>query len=92
MDLVVVHTGGVQQVVHVTAPPTPQEVERQGRAAADLLRPYRGRYVARLHGRVIASAETPVEVAAQLRERHLDGAAIFRVPLDPNVDPGGAAA
>jgi hypothetical protein len=79
----------MQQVVHLAEPETPPEVERAGHDAAELLRPYRGRYVGRLAGRIVAVADTPAEVVASLRADNFKGAVVFRVPLDPSVDPGG---
>ncbi|MDQ1428878.1 MAG: hypothetical protein QOK39_2354 [Acidimicrobiaceae bacterium] len=79
----------MQQVVHLAEPATPPEVERAGHDAAELLRPYRGRYVGRLDGRIVAVADTAAEVVASLRADNVSGAVVFRVPLDPSVDPGG---
>jgi len=80
----------MQQVVHLAEPATPAEVARAGRAAAELLRPFRGRYVGRLNGEIVAVADAPAEVVDRLRADHVVGAVVFRVPLDPSVDPGGA--
>lgn len=81
----------MQQVIHLSEPATPAEVARAGLAAAELLRPYRGRYVGRLHGRIVAVSDSPAEVVDRLRADHIEGAVVFRVPLDPSVDPGGAS-
>jgi hypothetical protein len=45
--------------------------------------------VGRLNGRIVAVADTPAEVVARLRADNVPGAVVFRVPLDPSVDPGG---
>ncbi len=79
----------MQQVVHLAEPATPRAVERAGHDAAELLRPFRGRYVGRLDGRIIAVADTPAEVVARFRADKVQGAVVFRVPLDPSVDRGG---
>jgi len=57
-------------------------VEARGKARADVLRPYRGRYVARRDEVVPFDADTPHEVVAWLREHEVDGATVFRVPVD----------
>lgn len=79
----------MQQVVHLAEPATPLEVERAGHDAAERLRPFRGRYVGRRDGRIVAVADTAAEVVARLRADNVQGAVVFRVPLDPSVDPGG---
>jgi len=79
----------MQQVVHLADPAMLPEVEQAGHNAAELLRPFRGRYVGRLAGRIVAVADTPAEVVASLRAHNVAGAVVFRVPLDPSVDPGG---
>lgn len=55
---------------------------------ADVLRPLRGRYVARKDGQVLVDADSPHEVVDWLRQNHVEGAAVFRVPVDPTVDSG----
>ena len=57
-------------------------------ARADILRPFRGRYVARKNETVLVDAATPHEVVAWLREQGIDGATVFRVPVDPTTDIG----
>lgn len=83
-----VHTGSVRQVIRLPEPKVRPEVEARGTARADVLRPYRGRYVARKDETVLVDADTPHEVVAWLREHGIDGATVFRVPVDPTVDIG----
>ncbi len=82
------HTGSVRQVIRLPEPRVRPEVEARGKARADVLRPYRGRYVARRDETVLFDADTPHEVVAWLREYRIDGATVFRVPVDPTVDIG----
>lgn len=74
--------------VHMPEPKVRPEVEARGKARADVLRPYRGRYVARKDETVLFDGDTPHEVVAWLRERRIEGATVFRVPVDPTVDIG----
>jgi hypothetical protein len=83
-----VHTGRMRQVIRLPEPKMRPEVEARGKARADVLRPYRGRYVARRDETVLFDAGTPHEVVAWLREHGIEGATVFRVPLDPTVDIG----
>jgi hypothetical protein len=83
-----VHTGSVRQVIRLPEPKVRPEVEARGRARADVLRPYRGRYVARKDETVLVDADSPHEVVAWLRDHGIDGATVFRVPVDPTVDIG----
>lgn len=80
------HTGSVRQVIRLPEPSIRPEVEARGKVRADVLRAYRGRYVARKDETVLFDADTPHEVVAWLREHGIDGAAVFRVPVDPTVD------
>jgi hypothetical protein len=82
----------MRQVVHLSEPETSPEAEARGAANADSLRPHRGRYVGRLGGRVLVAADSPHEVVEWLQRQGVDGAAVFRVPVDPTVDPGGLTA
>jgi hypothetical protein len=63
-----------------------REVEARGKARADVLPTFRGRYVARKNKIVLFEADTPYEVVAWLRENGIDGATVFRMPVDPTVD------
>jgi len=78
----------MRQVIRLPEPRVRPEVEARGKARADVLRPYRGRYVARKDEAVLFDADTPHEVVAWLREHEIEGAVIFRVPVDPTVDMG----
>lgn len=80
---------GMHQVVHLPEPRTSAVAEARGSANADSLRPHRGRYVGRLNGRVLVAAHSPNEVVEWLQRHGVQGAAVFRVPLDPTADPGG---
>lgn len=59
-----------------------------GRPRCSTARPYRGRFVARKDDRVLFDANTPQEVLAWLSEQRIEGAVVFRVPVDPTVDMG----
>ena len=83
-----VHTGPMRQVIRLPEPKVRPEVEARGKARADVLRPYRGRYVARQDETVLVDADTPYEVVAWLRDHGIDGATVFRVPVDPTIDIG----
>lgn len=78
----------MRRVTYLSEPVTNPEVEAHGTAMADVLRPFRGRYVARKDGQVLFDADTPGEVVAWLRQQHIEGAVVFRVPVDPSVDSG----
>lgn len=78
----------MRQVIRPPEPKVLPEVEARGKARADVLRPYRGRYVARKDETVLVDADTPHEVVAWLREHGIDGATVFRAPVDPTVDIG----
>lgn len=58
------------------------------KAGADVLRPYRGRYVAQKDDRVPTDADNPYDVVHWLRAHGVQEAAIFRVPLEPTADMG----
>jgi hypothetical protein len=75
-------------VIRLPEPTVRPEVEARGKARADVLRPYRGRYVARKDEAVLFDADSPHEVVAWLHEQGIDGATVFRVPVDPTVDIG----
>lgn len=78
----------MRQVISLPEPKVRPEVEARGKARADVLRPYRGRYVARQDETVLVDADTPYEVVAWLRDHGIDGATVFRVPVDPTIDIG----
>lgn len=78
----------MRQVIRLPDPKVRPEVEARQKARADLLRPYIGRYVARKDERILVDAETPQEVFTWLEENGVEGAAIFRVPVDPAADMG----
>ena len=82
------HTGSVRQVIRLPEPKVRPEVEARRKAGADILRPYRGRFVARNDNRVLFDADTPQDVLAWLRQNGIEGAVVFRVPVDPTVDMG----
>lgn len=71
--------------IHLPLPTLLPDVEARGKARADLLRPFRGRYVARKNETILVDADTPIEVVTWLREHRIDGATVFRVPVDPTV-------
>ncbi len=81
-----VHTGSMRQVIRLPEPKVRPEVEARRKAGADVLRPYRGRFVGQKDERVLIDADVPLDVVAWLREHGIDGATVFRVPLDPTVD------
>jgi len=78
----------VRQVIRLPEPKVRPEVEARRKAGADILRPYRGRFVARKDDGVLFDAGTPQEILAWLSEQGIDGAVVFRVPVDPTVDMG----
>ena len=74
----------MQGSIRLPEPRLRPKVEARRKARADVLRPFRGRYVARKDEVVLFDADTPHEVAAWLRQHRLGGATVFRVPVDPN--------
>jgi hypothetical protein len=52
------------------------------------LRPYRGRFVGQKGEQVLIDADNPYDVVNWLRDQGIEGAVIFRVPVDPTVDMG----
>lgn len=78
----------MRQVIRLPEPKVRPDVEARRKAGADILRPFRGRFVARKDDGVLFDAETPQEVLAWLRDQRIEGAAVFRVPVDPTVDMG----
>ncbi len=76
----------MRQVIRLPEPKVRPEVEACRKAGADILRPYRGRYVGQKDERVLIDADNPYDVVNWLREHGVDGATVFRVPLDPTVD------
>ncbi len=76
----------MRQVIRLPEPKVRPEVEARRKAGADILRPYRGRYVGQKDERVLIDADNPYDVVNWLRERGIDGATVFRVPVDPTVD------
>jgi hypothetical protein len=81
----------VRQVVRLPEPKVRPEVEARRKAGADILRPYRGRFVAQKEEQVLIDSNNPYDVVAWLREHGIEGAAIFRVPLDPTDGDRGRA-
>ena len=70
-------------MIRLPEPKVRPEVEARGKARADVLRPYRGRYVARKDETVLFDADTPHEVVAWLRDtryRRSDGVPGARRP------------
>lgn len=53
---------------------------------ADELRPYVGKFVAIEGGRVVVSADSPLDVIAWLRDNGRTAETMFRVPVDPHAD------
>jgi hypothetical protein len=56
---------------------------------AEELRPHRGRFVAVDAGRVLVSADDPMDVVRWLESNDRSADSVFRVPLDPSIDMGG---
>lgn len=75
-------------LIRLPQPTVRPEVEARRKAGADLLRPYRGRYVAQHDDRVLIDADNPDDVVHWLRDRGIEGAVVFRVPVDPTADVG----
>lgn len=80
------HTGSMRQVIRLPEPKVRPEGEARRQAGADILRPYRGRFVGQKDERVLIDADDQHDVVAWLREHGINGATVFRVPLDPTVD------
>lgn len=78
----------MRQAIRLPEPKVRPEVEAHRKAGADILRPYRGRYVARKDDRVLFDADTPQGVLTWLGDNGIEGAVVFRVPVDPTVDMG----
>lgn len=78
----------VRQVIRLPEPKVRPAVEERRKAGADILRPYRGRYVAQQDEQVLTDADNPYDVVDWLRAHGVEGAVIFRVPLDPTADMG----
>jgi hypothetical protein len=76
----------VQGSIRLPEPRVRPEVEARGKARAEVLRPYRGRYVARKDETVLFDGDTPHEVVAWLRAHEVDGVTVFCAPVDPTVD------
>ena len=75
-------------LIRLPQPTVRPEVEAHRKAGADLLRPYRGRYVAQQDDRVLIDADNPYDVMNWIRDRGSRGAVVFRVPVDPTADVG----
>ena len=69
--------------VRLRAPETSPDVLERNRRAADALRQFVGKYVARKNGVVLASGESPAEVLGWLRDHDEHNATVFMAPLDP---------
>ena len=82
------HTGSMRQVIRLPEPAVRPEVEARRKAGADILRPFIGRYVAQKDERVLVDADNPYDVVNWLREHGIEGAVVFRVPIDPTADMG----
>lgn len=59
-----------------------------GAAEANILRPHRGRFVALTGTEVVTTGNSLSEVFGWLKGHDRTAATVFRVPLDPTVDPG----
>jgi hypothetical protein len=75
-------------LIRLPQPTVRPEVEARRKVGADLLRPYRGRYVAQHDDGVLIDADNPDDVVHWLRDRGIEGAVVFRVPVDPTADVG----
>ena len=82
------HTGMVRQVIRLPEPKVRPEVEARRKAGADILRPYIGRFVLQKGDEVLFDADNPHDVVKWMRENGIEGAGIFRVPVDPWADMG----
>ncbi|MDQ2826675.1 MAG: hypothetical protein M3Y04_06925 [Actinomycetota bacterium] len=78
----------MRQVIRLPEPKVRPAVEARRKAGADILRPYRGRFVAQKDEQVLTDADNPYDVVDWLRAYGVEGAAIFRVPVDPTADVG----
>ena len=76
----------MRQVIRLPEPTMRPEVVARRKAGADILRPYRGRYVGQKDDQVLTDADSPYAVVTWLRDQGIEGAVVFRVPLDPTVD------
>lgn len=70
----------MRQVIRLPAPKVRLEVEPRRKAGADILRPYRGRYVGQEDVTVLFDADTPLEAATCLRQHGIDGLPCARRP------------
>ncbi len=70
--------------------PASQGAGPHGGREADLLRPFRGRWVAQRGLDVLVAADTPQAVLAWLERHNQHADAMFRVPLDETEAAGGA--
>jgi hypothetical protein len=76
----------VRQVIRLPEPKVRPEVEARRKAGADILRPYRGRFVGQKGERVLIDADNPYDVVNWLHDQGIEGAVIFRIPVEPTVD------
>lgn len=77
-----------RRLIRLPQPTVRPEVEARRKAGADILRPYRGRYVAQQDDRVLIDADNPNDIVNWLRDRGIEGAVVFRVPFDSTADIG----
>lgn len=78
----------MRQVIRLPEPKVRPEVEARRKAGADALRPYRGRFIGQKDERILFDADNPVDIVKWLRDQGIEGAVVFRVPVDPTVDMG----
>ena len=78
----------MRHVIRLPEPAVRPEVEARRTAGADILRPYIGRYVGRKDDQVLVDADNPYDIVNWLREHGIEGAVVFRVPVDPMADMG----
>ena len=76
----------MRQVIRLPEPKVSPEVEARRKAGADILRPYRGRFVGQKDERVLTDADNPYDVVNWLRDQGIEGAVVFRVPVDPTFE------
>ena len=74
-----------RRLIRLPQPTVRPEVEARRKAGADILRPFGGRYVAQEGDRVLIDADNPYLVVNWLHRR-IEGAVVFRVPVDPTAD------